>query len=480
MSTRKNFAVTEAMQAGRKSGHSSADTLLSIAYSWTRTESSVNSTAKLLAWITERIEKTEVEIRKAPLEECLPWFYDESEGCIRNDQRTFITIKGLLGKGVEQPVILQEEIGILGILCREFDGVMHFLMQAKIEPGNVNCVQISPTLQATKSNILQKHGGRKPPYLEYFSNTSNYEVVVDQLQSEQASRFLKKRNRNILLRVEEDIPVLPTHSWMTLGQIKRLMREDNLVNMDARTVLSCIPFAKLRLSRDELLTLSEHFTDKALFRSLFIDNGDNPLPGVYHYLNERKMFAEEEAKLVPLRELKNWEMRNGEFVCKKPYPFKVVFCDIAIEGREVRRWTQPLAEAMGIATFGLICCEEGGRLKFLVRAAPEVGSFDVLELGPTVQQEAVASFQAEDAITRFFKERLDAGRGVMFDHLLSEEGGRFYHEQNRNVLLRVKREDLPPLPDEYFLLDFRTLNELVQANNTMNIQLRNLLSLLEA
>ena len=39
---------------------------------------------------------------------------------------------------------------------------------------------------------------------------------------------------------------------------------------------------------------------------------------------------------------------------------------------------------------------------------------------------------------------------------------------------------LPELPEGYFLLDFKTLNELVQINNTMNIQLRNLLSLLEA
>ena len=68
----------------------------------------------------------------------------------------------------------------------------------------------------------------------------------------------------------------------------------------------------------------------------------------------------------------------------------------------------------------------------------------------------------------------------MFDHLLSEEGGRFYHEQNRNILLRIDVDELPELPDGYFLLDYQTLNQLVQINNVLNIQLRNLLSLLEA
>lgn len=454
-------------------------TLLSIAKSWCSPDSMISPTTDILSWISRRNAETAVEIHKISLTSCAPWFYDGQEGCIRNDNRSFFSITGYKGGGRSQPIILQEEIGYLGIICREFDGVMHFLIQAKIEPGNVNCVQLSPTIQATKSNFTQKHGGAKPPYLDYFLNASKYEIVADQIQSEQSSRFYKKRNRNILLCVKEEIPLLPSHRWMTLGQIKRLMREDNLVNMDTRTVLSCIPFSALRLSELELLELADGFQDKALFRSVFVGSSKNSLPEVYQYINNQKMFSEPDLGLIPLQELEDWEMRDNELVCKHPYPFKVVFCDIAIEGREVKRWTQPLFEANGIATFGLICCEEDGLLKFLVRAAPEVGCFDGLELGPTVQQETGEYSGEADTVAGFFRERLQSGQGIMFDHLLSEEGGRFYHEQNRNVLLRVKREELPTLPEDYFLLDFRTLNELVQVNNTLNIQLRNLLSLLE-
>lgn len=456
------------------------NTLLSIAESWCTTDSSINTTEELLAWIRERNETIAVEIHKNRLENSDFWFYDREEGCIRNQNRSFFSIIGYKGDGLSQPVILQKEIGYLGIICREFDGVMHFLMQAKIEPGNVNCVQISPTVQATKSNFTQKHGGTKPPYLEFFIGAEQYEIIVDQIQSEQSSRFYKKRNRNIIIRVEEEIPLLPSHRWMTLGQIKRLMREVNLVNMDTRTVLSCIPFAKLQLPLLEMLELSDRFTDKPLFRSAFIGGEENALPGVYQYINNRKMFVEQDRRLVPLHELEDWETWNGEFVCKHPYPFKVVFCDIAIEGREVKHWTQPLFEAVGIATFGLICCEDSGVLKFLVKAMSEVGCFDVLELGPTIQREAVALSQEMDEISQFFFRQISSGKNVIFDQLLSEEGGRFYHEQNRNILIRVSREELPELPEGYFLLDYRTLNELVQVNNTLNIQLRNLLSLLEA
>lgn len=462
------------------------NTLLSIAQSWCAENSPLNSAEELLDWVRERNETVAVEIHKVSPEPDGFWFYDRGGGRIRNRNRSFFSISGFRGclpdgQILEQPILLQEEIGYLGILCKEFDGVMHFLMQAKIEPGNVNKIQISPTIQATKSNFTQKHGGAKPPYLDYFLNASQYEIVVDQIQSEQSSRFYKKRNRNIIIRVEEDVPVLPSHRWMTLGQIKRLMREDNLVNMDTRTVLSCIPFSRLNASEVNQMEQTGGFRNMALFRSAFVGEEENRLPEVYQYINNLKMFSEGKPELLPLHELKDWEWRDGEFVCRKPWPFKVTFCDISIEGREVKHWTQPLFEAMGIATFGLICCEEAGMLKFLARATPEAGCFDIVELGPTIQREAVPVAEREkNAVDKLFDERLNSGEGIFFDHLLSEEGGRFYHEQNRNVLLRVKREELPPPPEGYFLLDYKTLNQLVQVNNTLNIQLRNLLSLLEA
>lgn len=460
-------------------------TLLSIAQSWHVLDSQINPTADILSWIADRNKTISVEIHKIPPEQNGFWFYDREEGCIRNQNNSFFTITGYRqtladGAIISQPIILQQEIGYLGIICQEINGVMHFLMQAKIEPGNINKIQLSPTIQATKSNFTQKHGGKAPPYLEYFLDAAKYEVVVDQIQSEQSSRFYKKRNRNIIIRVDEEIPVLPFHKWMTLGQIKRLMRQDNLVNMDTRTVLSCIPFSKLKLSRIELLSLVDGFADKQLFCSVFEGSGENLLPQIYQEINNCKMFDETKRQLLPLHELTDWEMENGELICKRPVPFKVVFCDISIEGREVRRWTQPLFEATGIATFGLICCEENGILKFLVKVMPEVGCFDSVELGPTIQQEAVEMHPKEDVISKFFWDRWKDKKGVFYDHFLSEEGGRFYHEQNRNVLIRVKKEELPELPKGYFLLDYQTLNELVQVNNSLNIQLRNLLSLLEA
>ena len=450
------------------------NSVLKLLESWAAPEGKIYSTDELLEWIEERNKETVVDIRKIDPEIDTVWKYIDKEGIIANPQRSFFTISGFECGDIQQPILVQDEIGYLGILCKEFDGILHLLMQAKIEPGNINKIQISPTIQATKSNFTQKHGGKRPAYLDYFLETDKHEVIVDQIQSEQASRFLGKRNRNILIIVDKSIEMelLPSHRWMTLGQIKQLMKFNNLVNMDTRTVISCIPFHLVPLEGAE-----SFFRDRALYRSICFGDGINHIPEVYRHINNDRMFSDERPHLIPLESMHDWEWQNGEFVCKNGYHFKIIFCDIAIESREVRHWTQPLFEAMGMATFGLLCCEVDGILRFVIKCKKEIGNFDGPELGPTLQLEA--DEQPKDDMERFFLSCYEQHHGICNDVILSEEGGRFYHEQNRNIILRLAVDEIPPLPRGYFMVDYKTLSSLVQINNILNIQLRNLLSLLE-
>ena len=117
--------------------------------------------------------------------------------------------------------------------------------------------------------------------------------------------------------------------------------------------------------------------------------------------------------------------------------------------------------------------------QFLVKPRLEVGSFDKIELGPSIQMEPVHNLYYDDSVETLFRRKLDKSEGILYDHLLSEEGGRFFHEQNRNVILKIDKGELEPLPAGYFWVDYRSLNYMVQINNCLNIQLRNLLSLLE-
>lgn len=452
--------------------------------SWSNTEGNQNTTSELLDWIKNMNKTTYVNIKECSINESTFWFYDDYNGEVLNRKRSFFSIKGLrLFENnefiEEQPVIIQPEIGYLGVICKKINGVLNFLMQAKIEPGNVNCVQISPTIQATKSNFTRAHGGKLPFYFEYFDNSSRYNVIYDQIQSEQAARFYKKRNRNMIMEVSEDIPIYPNFKWMTLGQIKKLMEIDNLVNMDTRTVLSGIPLITTHFSEKELAHNEMLFEDKAFFRSVFMTNPADTLPQIYQYINNYKMFHDVQVATAPLNQLIDWKVDEYGITCRKRANFMVRYYNITIEGREVHNWTQPLFKAIGEATFGLIICEVGGVTKYLVFAKHEIGSFDKVELSPSIQLEPTHIAYYDNTVEKLFHRHLENSENIILDVMLSEEGGRFYHEQNRNVIMKIDKNELDRLPEGYFWTDYSTLNYLIQVNNCLNIQLRNLLSLLK-
>lgn len=460
------------------------ETIIEIVKSWADTKGNVNTMEDILAWIEGHNQDTYVNIKECSINESAFWFYDDHCGEVLNRKRSFFSIKGMRrfeeNKFVrEQPMIFQPEIGYLGIICKPFDGVMNFLMQAKIEPGNVNCVQISPTLQATRSNFTRVHGGRFPTYLEYFEQLSRHHVIYDQIQSEQSERFNKKRNRNIILEVSEEVVVYPDYKWMTLGQIKKLMEVNNLVNMDTRTVLSGIPIASCRFSQKELAYIENLFTDSAFFHSMCLSISADYLSQMYGKINNYKMFRNIRTAEIGINQMIDWEIDEYGITCLKPYNFSVRYYDIEISGREVQHWIQPLFKATGKAVFGLISCRKKGSVRYLVTVKSEMGNFDMVEIGPSVQLEPVLDTHSQDKIQELFLKNLETKKGVYFDALLSEEGGRFYQEQNRNVLMEVAEEEIGELPSGYMWTEYGALNYLVQVNNCLNIQLRNLLSLLK-
>lgn len=456
-------------------------TLVRIIESWATTDNPFNSTDEILEWVKRKNDSTNVTINKIPYKYDGFWFYDKNSGEIKNRNNSFFQIKGLVkhsseGK-VEQPIIIQNEIGYLGIIGKVFEGTLYFLMQAKIEPGNINKIQISPTIQATKSNFMQAHGGKAPAYLEFFSNKKNYEIVADQIQSEQSSRFLGKRNRNIIIIVDDEVPVLESHKWMTLGQIKELMAYDNLVNMDTRTVISCIPFSLRDFTFKELTHIRSLFKREALFNSMFFGEAGTRINKIYQYINEIKMLDDATIDLVDLYSMKCWDFdEQGEFVADNA-EFKIVYCNIEIEGREVRKWQQPLLEAIGMSTFGLMYCVVDNVMQFLIKAKSEVGCFDKIEVGPSVQ--LGPNERSSNKVENLFIDKLSKNEGVEFSGLFSEEGGRFYHEQNRNVVMVIEKDELGELPEGYFWADYQTVNTLIQFNNCLNIQLRNLMSIID-
>ena len=426
------------------------------------------TTDEILDWIVNRNREVDVSVSPVPFSELVGWHFDERTGNLSHDSGRFFSIVGLdvmsntgTIKRWKQPIISQPEVGYLGIICRKFDGVMHYLLQAKIEPGNVNCVQLSPTLQATRSNYTCAHGGKAPAYLEYFKNARSDQIILDQLQSEQGARFLRKRNRNMIIRVEEDVPVGEDFCWLTLDQIKQLMRCDNTVNMDTRTVISALNISDAQQKQD---------------RSLW------SMDEILHKITGLKSRYELIVDKIPLRDVQDgWRVTEDEISREDGRFFRVLGVNVKIANREVAKWCQPIVQPLQEGLCVLFRKRIKGEMHYLLQAKVECGNFDVVELAPTIQC-LTGDFRIEplERWPIYVKDFVDGKiPGVkIFDTLQSEEGGRFFHEQNRNIVFELD-ERVDFMPNERFIwMTLPQIKEFLRFNNYLNIQVRSLISAL--
>lgn len=436
-----------------------------------------NTTQEVLNWIQQQNKDIKVDVKQIPFQKLKGWFFDK-DGNLRHESGKFFSVEGISVRtnygnvsSWSQPIINQPEIGYLGIITKEINGILYFLLQAKVEPGNINNVQLSPTLQATKSNYTQVHGGNRPPYLEYFQNATSKQILLDQLQSEQGARFFKKRNRNIIIKIDEDICVYENFIWLTLAQIKHLLQFDNVVNMDTRTVISGIP---LLVSHDYCCN------DLSSYKVAIVKSGKglHQLSDIICWMTMLKCHFELDTQIIPLSDVCDWKQSDYSIYHPSGKYFQVIATEVSISNREVKSWMQPLVQPMSTGLTAFIIKKINNVYHFLVQGKVELGNFDIVEMAPTVQcitdsYEGTNTQPFVDYVLNIEDDK------IIVDTMQSEEGGRFYQEQNRNLIVEVGEDfSANEIPLNYIWITYEQLMFFLKFNNYLNIQTRSLLSMI--
>lgn len=447
----------------------------------------------VLKWIARQNQAVSVSVETMPIADLAHWEINQSTGSLCHDSGHFFSIDGIrvrTNSGSipvwDQPIINQPEIGYLGIISKKIDGALHFLLQAKVEPGNISCVQLSPTLQATRSNYSQVHGGVKPLYLEYFQKVESSNILLDQLQSEQGARFLIKRNRNMIIYVADDVQKHENFIWLTLYQIKKLMQYDNLINMDTRTIVSGIQYGNANQQSAEMIQfLISHNAGSINKNSiassvLGLDGSTNNLTNIFHFLTKIKSKFDLSVEKIPLNQVKDWHISKNEIFRDDGKYFKIIGVNVAIGNREVITWQQPMVKPSQIGICGFVGKLINGTLHFIVQGKVECGNRDIIEFAPTVQC-LIGNYRDPDSNpVPFLDYLLNASEeSIIHDSLQSEEGGRFYHEQNHNRIVLADASFSENLPDNYIWMTLSQLNFFNRFNNYVNIQARSLLASIE-
>lgn len=399
-------------------------------------------------WLEAQADIVRCSVEELPLGLLAQWSIDGQPARLRHRSGGFFAVGSAeVASTYEttrrwlQPVVEQFEIGLLGMLARRSARGLELLVQAKGEPGDLMGVQAAPTVQATRSNYLCVHQGALPAYVDWFRDRNAPEVLLDQLQPEHGSFFLRKFNRNMVILVDEDVRPGPRFRWMTLEEIASLLRRPNCLNMSLRSLLACLAGASA--NRHDA-SLPSWFAEYAACGRLHVRRGGIDM-------------LKAEAGLVP----------DGA-----GSPFDIIGVSVESKDREVERWHQPIIRAQNGRVDLFVRRDTRGQA-FLVRAAAEPGHRDWLALGPSW---CSYSSDAHGPTRADFGRHLAsiAGR-VRFDQWLSEDGGRFAGFQNRFRVIEIDEEAVGLLPPGYGWEEVGKL-QVLAGRGLATIELRSLLA----
>jgi len=213
-------------------------------------DNQINKLDYIIEWFNKKREESDMVVEEIGVKDLQKWKIQEETGNLFHDSKGFFEIIGIkvsntfdreVGKeGWTQPMIAKNPGGILGILMKKINGIPHYLLQAKAEPGNIGKLQLSPTLQATTSNLLKAHGGKRPLFAEHFNESNNLKIIYAKWQSEDGGRFHLKSNYNMIVEIKEDekLDIPDYFIWITLYQIKQLLKIENFVGPHVRGIIS--------------------------------------------------------------------------------------------------------------------------------------------------------------------------------------------------------------------------------------------------
>ena len=458
----------------------------------------------LESWLGARREASDSSVQRIPLKDLRRWDFDRSGGFLRlrHDSGRFFSVEGVrirtnlgnLGPGAQwdQAIIRQPERGLLGIAARIRDGILEFLIQAKMEPGCVNAVQASPTIQATRSNYTRVHRGRTPEYYELFADyrpTGTW--LTRSPQIEQTTRFLGKKNINAVRllasdsfegSVEPSMQPSDDFRWCTLRDIKELYLKNNLVNMNARSILACLPPLNSREPIDARELLAGNPAAASLLERLYASlrtDGDtrSTAPDIaetmlwFHEMRER---LQVETAPRSLDKLEGWTLDedsiHGDY-------FSVIAVRVQAR-REVSDWDQPLVAQPENGLAVLVGKTVEGRPSFLLQAKCDAGGDPAVHLAPTVSCSVPSMRRRTSWAPAFLDTVMDRPEtAFVFDTTLSEEGGRFQHCRNDYKILWDEHFPEKDIPENYRWVSYPSMFELVR-HAYLNIEARSLFGFL--
>ena len=117
-----------------------------------RDDNQINKLDYIIEWFNKKREESDMIVEEIGINELDKWNIDSTSGNVKHESGGFFEVIGIkvsntfdreVGKkGWTQPMIAKNPGGILGIIMKRINGIPHYLLQAKAEPGNIGKLQL--------------------------------------------------------------------------------------------------------------------------------------------------------------------------------------------------------------------------------------------------------------------------------------------------------------------------------------------------
>jgi oxidase EvaA len=413
------------------------------------------------------------------------------DGQLRHRTGGFFALAGLEARartaeldGQQQLAILQPETAINGFLLRRRAGCAELLFQGRIEPGNIEAMQLAPTVQSTEANYRRLHGGRATAFLEWFF-ADGTTIVYDEMQSEEATRYYGKYNRNVVVDVTRhgDLELPETFRWYGREALAGFVLASNVLNTDARSVLAGLDWALLA---DDGRPFARHAADSfgAGLRASYLATpavDEQSDAEVLAWLARLRVRSSVRHRVVPLDALRNWVVEDAVIREREP---ERGFCArqyaVRAEGREVAAWDQPLIDSSGCGRLVLALQQRGGVLRLLIKASHEIGFLEGVQGSASVTIVPGERPRGDDPVEAALLAGCAAGDRAHVLHACrqSEEGGRFWQDENSYEIVELDPALAVPASPFYRWLTLGQVRRLIGVPGTFSMEFRGALALL--
>ncbi|MGY5351960.1 NDP-hexose 2,3-dehydratase family protein [Wenyingzhuangia sp. IMCC45533] len=398
-----------------------------------------NSSNELKDFIQNISRKFKHRLTAISMEDQSNWSFED--GILSHSSKGFFNVTGVenINNVSDQDLILyQPQSALTGLLLCKKNGGVYVLLQARIEPGNTGIIQYGPTVQSTPANYLKMHGGKSTPFIDEFIHFKpGINLITHSIQHDLGKRYYQKSKSHHYIETEDLVPCDDHMIWASTESIFRLLSENNLLNVDLRSLLAVFNWDDFYQDKSiETKTVSAIFNDKNII-----------IPSSKH-------------RLTTITALNNWEITNTKVASKKEGLPTICMFHFIGESREVSQWSQPLFCVEGMGLVQLITRTINSTTEYLITVGNEAGISTDFAVYPTNYWYAEETKNIESSING----------ELISEFIQCDEGGRFYKNDVKYQLYKVAG-NFEHKENQHWITN-NELKQILTASNVASFQLR--------